>query len=86
MNFSMLFLDVGPVGGTTGIVAAATFLLIFTAIAYIVFRILKRTVKMAVRMAIVVIILAIAVVGSVSLYFFGSGGPRPQRPLPTRTR
>lgn len=86
MSLSTLILEAAPLGGPMGIFAGIAFFLIFAAVAYIAFRLLKKTVKMAFRIAVVIIILLIAVAGSVSLYFFGSGSTRPQRPTPARTR
>ena len=80
----MLFLDVPPVGGGIGIFAAVVFFLIFIAVAFIAFKMLKRTVKMAFRIAIVAVILAVAVAGSVALWAFGTA--KSPRPTPTRTR
>ena len=79
-----LFLDVSPISGGIGIVAGVAFLLIFLAVAFIAFKMLKRTVKMAFRIAIVAVILAVAVAGSVALWAFGPS--KSTRPTPTRTR
>jgi len=82
-----LLFDVAiPGGGTTAAVVGIGFFLVLLAAAYVVFRLLKKTVKMAFRMAIVATILVIAVVGSLSLWWFSSwsGGQRPSRPSPTR--
>ena len=77
-----LFLDANPIGGGIGIFAAVAFFLVFLAVAFIAFKMLKKTVKMAFRITIVVIILAIAVAGSVSFWWLGSSKPpRPTRPL-----
>ena len=79
-----VFLDLAPIGGGMGIVAAAAFFLIFIAVAFIAYKLLKKSVKMAFRVVIVAVILAIAVAGSVALWALGSGGgPKPQ---PTRSR
>ncbi len=55
-----------------GIVAAVLFFLVFAAVAYIVFRLLKKTVKMAFRMTIVAVILLIAIVGSLSFWWLST--------------
>ena len=73
---SILFMV--EVFGNTGMITAAAFFLIFVAIAYIVFRLLKRTVKMAFRMAIVAAIVLIAIAGSISFWWLGSGKPAPK--------
>ena len=49
-------------------IAAVIFILIMLAVAYIAFRILKKTVKMAFRAIIVLVILAVAVVGGLALW------------------
>ena len=80
----MMFLDVAPVAGGIGIVAAAVFFFVFVAAAFIAFKMLKRTVKMAFRVAIVAVILAVAVAGSVALWALGTGSS--ERPRPARNR
>ncbi len=55
-------------------IAAIVFVIILIAVAAITFFILKRAVKMAFRAAIVALILLIAVVGGVSLWWFGANG------------
>jgi len=55
-------------------IAAIIFIVIMFAVAYIAFRILKRTVKMAFRAIIVLLILAIAVVGGLALWNLDSLG------------
>jgi len=67
--------------GVFGIIA---FLLVFLGVAFIAFKMLKRTVKMAFRLTIVAIILAVAVAGSIALWALGSGSS--ERPRPTRSR
>ena len=79
-----IFLDVAPVAGGIGIFAAVAFFLIFLAVAFIAYRMLKKTVKMAVRIVIVAVILVVAVAGSVALWALSGGSP--ERPRPTRTR
>lgn len=79
-----LLFDVAPIGGGIGAIVGIAFFLVFAAVAFIAYKMLKRTVKMAVRMTIVVAILLIALVGSVALLMFSySGGSRPARPTPT---
>ena len=79
-----IFLDMAPLGGGIGIFAAVAFFLIFLVVAFIAFKLLKKTVKMAFRMVIVAVILAIAVAGGVALVALGTGSP--EKPRPTRTR
>lgn len=73
------FLDVAPVGGGTGIFLGVAFLLIFLGVAFVAFKLLKRTVKMAVRMAIVAIIIAVAVAGGAFFLLTGTSKPSPPR-------
>ena len=72
------------ISAQTGLIAAAVFFLVFVVVAYIVFRMLKRTVKMVFRLGIVAMILAVAVAGSVSLWALGKGNS--VRPGSTRSK
>lgn len=81
----ILLFDVSPVPGGVGIFAAVVFFLIFAAVAFVAFKMLKRTVKMAFRIAVVGLILVIAIAGSIALWAF-SGGGSAERPRPTRPR
>lgn len=81
-----MLIQAAPGSTTIGAIAAAVFFLLFLGVAYVAFRALKKTVKMAVRMAIVGAILVIAVVGSVSLWYFSSGGTQKQKPPAERRR
>jgi hypothetical protein len=83
----VILLDIAPpISGTTGAVAGAAFFLIAAAVAFIAFKMLKRTVKMAVRVVVVVLILGIAAAGSIALWALSSGGGAKPGPRPTRTR
>lgn len=53
-------------------IAAITFVIFMLAAAAATFFVLKRALKMAFRAAIIALILLIAVVGSVSLWWFGT--------------
>ena len=53
-------------------IAAIVFVIFLIAVAAISFFVLKRAVKMAMRAAIVALILLIAIVGGVSLWWFGT--------------
>ncbi|MEO6656628.1 MAG: hypothetical protein ABIO36_11150 [Pyrinomonadaceae bacterium] len=82
-----IFLDAAPFGGGFGIFAAVVFFLVFAAVAFIAFKLLRKTVKMAFRMAIVAIILVIAVAGSISFWWLsGSKTGRPERPRATQPK
>lgn len=74
----MIALDANPLGGGIGIFAGISFLLVFLGVAFVAFKLLKRTVKMAFRMAIVAIIVAIAIAGSA--FFLMLGTSKPARP------
>jgi cytochrome bd-type quinol oxidase subunit 2 len=67
-----MMLDIAPSGGVIGAVVAVSFFLVLAGAAYIAFKALKKTAKMAIRMMIVAVILVIAVVGSISLWYFSS--------------
>jgi hypothetical protein len=54
------------------LIIAAAFFLVLAGAAYIAFKALKKTVKMAFRMTVVAVILLIAVVGSISLWYFST--------------
>ena len=84
-----LLLDIAPVGGEIGAVLGIAFFFIFALVAFIAYKMLKRTVKMAVRIAVVIAILAIAFVGSIALLWFGTSGgsgARPARTPPASTK
>lgn len=52
-------------------IAALIFVLVMLAIAFIAFRILKRTVKLAFRLLLVFVLLLAAATGAVLLLYFG---------------
>lgn len=84
MNFAAIIIEIP--GGTAGLVAGAAVLAVFAAFAYIMFRLLKKTVKMSIRMAVVAAILCIAVVGSLSIWWFASGNSQSSKPARSRPR
>lgn len=49
-------------------IAAIVFVLIMLFVAYLVFRILKKTVKLAIRAIIVLVLIAVALVGGSALW------------------
>ncbi|MEZ5422396.1 MAG: hypothetical protein R2682_04790 [Pyrinomonadaceae bacterium] len=53
-----------------GIAIAGAFFIVFCLLAYIAFRLLKRSAKIAVRLLVVLVILAVAASGSLALYSF----------------
>jgi EamA domain-containing membrane protein RarD len=78
-----LLFDIAPVGGGIGAIVGIGFFLILAAVAFIAYKMLKKTVKMAVRMTVVVTILLIALIGSIALLMFSSSsGGGSKRPAP----
>jgi len=81
-----LMLDIAPEISSVGFAAVVGCFLIFAAVAYVAFRLLRKTVRMAFRLAIVAAILLVALAGSILIYMNGTRtSPRP-RPQPTRSR
>jgi thiol:disulfide interchange protein len=64
-------------------IAAIIFVVFLIAVAGITFFLLKRAVKMAMRAAIVALILMIAVVGGLSLWWFGTTATSNKQPATT---
>jgi hypothetical protein len=84
---TFVLFDVTSELGAVGITAVVGFFLVFAAVAYIAFRLLKRTVRMALRMAIVAAILVVALAGSVLIYWKRTSSTTTHpRPVPTRSR
>ncbi len=54
-------------------IAAIIFVLVTLAIAYVVFRVLKKTVKLMIRAILVLIIVAVAIAGGMMLWHTGAG-------------
>ena len=87
MILETMIFDVSPVGGGFAVFGGIAFFFVLAAVAFIAYKMLKKTVKMAVRMAVVVAILAIAFAGSIAFLWFGSGaGNRPVRPIPPTSK
>ena len=82
----MMLQNLAPSGGMIGIIVAVSFFLVLAGAAWIAFKALKKTAKMAIRMMVVVIILVIAVVGSLSLWYFSSDGTPKLKPPVNRRR
>lgn len=72
--------------GGGALAAGAVFFAVFAVVAYIAFRIFKKTVKMAFRMAIVGAILLVAVAGSLSFWWFNSGSTVKPKPPASRVK
>ena len=85
MKALLILQEVAPSAGTIGAIIAAVFLLLFLGAAYVAYKALRKTVSIAIRMAVVAAILLIAVVGSISLWYFsGSGTPKQKPPVERR--
>ncbi|CAN5122410.1 hypothetical protein BH20ACI2_BH20ACI2_10510 [soil metagenome] len=74
------------ISGGVGAVAAGAFFLLAAAVAFIAFKMLKKTVKMAFRIVVLVLILGIAAAGSIALWALSSGGSSKPVQRPSRTR
>lgn len=83
---AFIFFDVAPIGGGLGVMLGLVFFFIFAAVAFIAFKMLKRTVKMAVRMTIVAAILLVALIGGVAFLVFGTGSKPAPRSTPTNQK
>lgn len=83
---TMLLFDIGAPAGAIGLVAGVGILFIAFALAFVAFRMLRKTVKMAFRMAIVAMILVIGLVGTLAFFYVGSGSGKPVRPAANRQR
>jgi hypothetical protein len=79
---TLLFLQIESFGA----VAAAAFFLAFAVVAFIAFKMLRKTVQMAFRMIVVAVILLIAIAGGIALLMFGSGAKNSPKPASTRPR
>ncbi len=79
-------MEIAPSGGMIGVVVAAAFFLVLAGAAYIAFKALTKTVKMAVRMMIVGVILVVAVVGSISLWYYSTDATPKLKPPADRRR
>ena len=81
-----IFLDVPPVSGTVGVFAAVALFFVLVAVAFVVFRLLKRTVSILLRLLIVGVIVAVALFGSIAVLYLGGGSTPHPRPTPVRPR
>ena len=88
MTHLLFFLDVAPAGaGAIGVVFAVGFFLMLAGAAFIAYKSLRKTMKWAFRIAIVVGILVVALVGSITLWWYSSTGNTPrQKPPASRPR
>ncbi|MBS1794183.1 MAG: hypothetical protein JSS81_10035 [Acidobacteria bacterium] len=88
MIVTTLLFDLAPFSGGVGAFLGLAFFFVLAAVAFVAYKMLKRTVKMAVRMTIVVVILLIALIGSLALFMMGGSGARrpPITPTPQKTR
>lgn len=84
-NFLLFDVPVVSSFEIAGGIIAFIILIVCAVTAFIVFTMMKRTLKMAFRLAIVGALLLIAVVGSVSIYWFMQGNSATsKRPAQTR--
>jgi hypothetical protein len=81
-----LLFDIGPPGGSAGIAAIVGAFFVLAAVAYVIFRLLRKTVRVAFRLAIVAAILMIGLLGAMFFFSLGSGTGRPVGSPPPRTR
>lgn len=82
----ILLFDVAvPGGGALLAGVGVVFVIALAAVAYIAFRIFRRTMKVAFRMAILAAVMVFLVGGGIGLWWFGSSKPAP-RPAPQRNR
>jgi len=80
------FLVEVPSIGTAGAIGGLLIFVVAAAIAFVVFRILRKSLRIAFRLALVVAIMVIAAVGVGSLWWFGTDDNPQKRPSPTRRR
>lgn len=74
---------------SVALIAGVILFVVFAGIAYIVFRMLKKTAKVAFRMAVVAAVFGIVALGAFSIYWFGIGStskPAKQKPAATRPK
>ncbi|HJS52455.1 MAG TPA: hypothetical protein VJ781_11185 [Pyrinomonadaceae bacterium] len=83
---SFVLFDIGPPGGSIGFGLMIGGFLVLAAIAYVIFRLLRKTVRIALRLAIVAAILIIGLIGGAFFLMLGSGSGPVQRPATQRNR
>jgi len=82
-----LLYDIGPPGGSIGAAAIVGGFLVLAALAYIVFRLMRKTVRIAIRLAIFAAIIIVGLLVAAGLFLYGGGGRGPVNPpAPQRTR
>ena len=86
MTLLPLLLDIAADLSPAGIVIIVGFFLVSLAVAYVAFRVLRKTMKLAFRLALVGLILIVALIGTISIYLFGIGSTPQSRPRPTPSR
>lgn len=69
-------------GGAIAAGAGIVFLIILAAVAFLAFRLFRRTLKMAFRMAMLATVLFAVLVGSVGLWWYASSKPGPKPATP----
>jgi len=81
----LLFDIAPPVSGAVAVGVGVVIFLVLAAVAFIAFRIFRRSLKLAFRLAILAGILFLAFAGSVGYWLFAPGKGSP-RPTPQRNR
>lgn len=89
MNIPTTLFDVGVPGGGAAIASVGVaFILVLVGVAFLAYRMLRKTMKWAFRMAIVGVILMVALIGGGIMIWLsmnvGSAKPPPRRAEPTR--
>lgn len=82
----MILFDVAPSGGGIAVGIAGFLFLACALVAFIAFKMLRKTVKTAVRLMIVAVILIVALIGGIALILLTSGESVRPANVPTKTR
>jgi hypothetical protein len=86
MIFAFLQSGSSGMAAGVGIIAGAAFFLILAVVAFVAFRMLKRTAKMAMRLMIAGLILMVAAAGTVLIWWSSSTAVRPAKPANSRSK
>lgn len=87
MTFAPLYIWAGIGTGTAvGILAGVAFFIVLAVVAFVAFRMLKRTAKLALRLTIAGLILLIACAGTLLIWWGSASVSKPTRPPASRTR
>ena len=83
---NVLLFDIGPPGGAIGLGVIIGGFFVLAAIAYVIFRLLRKTVRIAFRLAIVAALLVVGLIAAGMFFYVGSGSGRPVRSVPANSR